>query len=153
MTCNFENQCEGINNSLIIDNRNIQESVPGDEYQKQTLIHGKIEEETNRKEGYESDATILNNNDINKVPVKDQESECTTTIKEKELGQIKDNLNIKKSIQKSDKTNKDKGQTPIANCSSIDVSKQPAGICEEVVILNSQNVESSKNDPQLLNKK
>ena len=153
MTCNFENQCEGINNSLIIDSRNIQESVPGDEYQKQTLIHGKIEEETKRKEGYESDVTILNNFDINKVPVKDQVSECTTTIKEKELGQIKDNLNIKKSIQKSDKTNKDKGQTPIANCSSIDVSKQPADICEEVEILNSQNVESSKNDPPIIEQK
>ena len=111
MTCNFENQCEGINNSLIIDNRNIQESDLDGEYQKQTLINGKIEEETKRKEGYESDTIILNNCDINKVPVKDQESECTTTIKEKELGQIKDNLNIKKSIQKSDKTNKDKGHT------------------------------------------
>ena len=71
----------------------------------------------------------------------DQESECTTTIMEKELSQIKDNLNIKRSTLNSNKTNKNKGQMPIANNSSIDVS----GISEEAVLLNSQNVESSRN--------
>ena len=71
----------------------------------------------------------------------------------KELSKIKDNLSIKKSTQSIDKTNKDKGRTPIANCSSIDVSKQPAGISEEAVILNSQNWESSRNDPPIVEQK
>ena len=91
----------------------------------------------------------MNKCDLNKAPVNDQESECTRTIIEKELSQTKDNLNIKMSTINSNKTNKDKGQMPIANCSSIDVS----GISEEAVILNSQNVENSRNDPPIVEQK
>ena len=150
MTCSFENQCEGISESLTIESRNIQEPEPDSETSNETIQNTQYShsvEETHRKEGYEPGPVASNQRDLNMAectPVNEFESEHNTPMVSQTRAHTNQAHSLNNSKPRPAKTKVHK--LSISNSAENGAAKRQERKTEETEVLSNQILDKTSHE-------